>query len=109
MKLTLHVWRQRGPNDAGKMDQSVVDRGGDDNPADPYGAAIDYISSIEPGEIAVIGTNESNESAFWGELFSAAARVEGRSPLRQMLHVIGRGGEVPAGGVHPESAVGRLP
>jgi regulator of RNase E activity RraA len=45
----------------------------DDNPADPYGPAIDYISAIGPGEIAVIATDESNESAFWGELFSAAA------------------------------------
>ena len=45
----------------------------DDNPTDPYGPAIDYISGIRAGEIAVIATDESNESAFWGELFSAAA------------------------------------
>jgi 4-hydroxy-4-methyl-2-oxoglutarate aldolase len=45
----------------------------EDTPDDPYGAAIDYISGIRPGEIAVIGTNSSNDSAFWGELFSAAA------------------------------------
>jgi 4-hydroxy-4-methyl-2-oxoglutarate aldolase len=45
----------------------------EDTPVDPYGAAIDYISDIRRGEIAVIGTNASNESAFWGELFSAAA------------------------------------
>ncbi|MDP9025946.1 MAG: RraA family protein [Actinomycetota bacterium] len=45
----------------------------DDNPSDPYGAAIDFISSIRAGEIAVIGTGESNVTAFWGELFSAAA------------------------------------
>lgn len=44
-----------------------------DSPTDPYGPAIDYISAIRPGEIAVIATEESNESAFWGELFSAAA------------------------------------
>jgi 4-hydroxy-4-methyl-2-oxoglutarate aldolase len=44
-----------------------------DYPEDPYGPAIDYISAIGPGEIAVIATDESNESAFWGELFSAAA------------------------------------
>ena len=40
---------------------------------DPYGAAIDYISAIQTGEVGVIGTNLSNDSAFWGELFSAAA------------------------------------
>jgi 4-hydroxy-4-methyl-2-oxoglutarate aldolase len=44
-----------------------------DTPADPYGAAIDYISAIQTGEIAVIGTGLSNATAFWGELFSAAA------------------------------------
>jgi regulator of RNase E activity RraA len=45
----------------------------DDNPTDPYGAAIDYISAIGRGEVAVVATGDSNESAFWGELFSAAA------------------------------------
>jgi regulator of RNase E activity RraA len=45
----------------------------DDNPADPYGPAIDYISAIGAGEIAVIGTGENNVTAYWGELFSAAA------------------------------------
>jgi regulator of RNase E activity RraA len=49
----------------------------DDTPTDPYGAAIDYISDIRRGEIAVIGTNASNRSAFWGELFSAAALGSG--------------------------------
>jgi 4-hydroxy-4-methyl-2-oxoglutarate aldolase len=44
-----------------------------DDPVDPYGAAIDYISGIQAGEIAIIGTGQSNDSAFWGELFSAAA------------------------------------
>ncbi|MCU1535299.1 MAG: RraA family protein [Glaciihabitans sp.] len=45
----------------------------DDNPDDPYGAAIDYISGVTPGQFIVIATDESNDSAFWGELFSAAA------------------------------------
>lgn len=45
----------------------------DDNPDDPYGAAIDFISGLQRGELAVLATGESNASAFWGELFSAAA------------------------------------
>ena len=45
----------------------------EDGPADPYGSAIDYISALRAGEIAVIAAARSNESAFWGELFSAAA------------------------------------
>ncbi|RLK46582.1 RraA family protein [Microbacterium telephonicum] len=44
-----------------------------DDPADPYGAAIDMIDGIGAGQIAVIATGESDDSAFWGELFSAAA------------------------------------
>jgi regulator of RNase E activity RraA len=47
--------------------------GTNDNPDDPYGAAIDYISGLQHGEVAVLATGDSNASAFWGELFSAAA------------------------------------
>ena len=44
-----------------------------DRPDDPYGAAIDFISGLQRGELVVIATEQSNASAFWGELFSAAA------------------------------------
>jgi regulator of RNase E activity RraA len=44
-----------------------------DRPDDPYGAAIDFISGLRRGELVVMATAESNASAFWGELFSAAA------------------------------------
>ncbi len=44
-----------------------------DEPADPYRSAIEFIGGLEPGELVVIATDESNASAFWGELFSAAA------------------------------------
>jgi len=44
-----------------------------DRPDDPYGDAIDFISGLQGGEVVVIATAESNASAFWGELFSAAA------------------------------------
>jgi regulator of RNase E activity RraA len=43
------------------------------DPTDPYGAAIDYIDGTMPGDFLVVETGESNASAFWGELFSAAA------------------------------------
>jgi 4-hydroxy-4-methyl-2-oxoglutarate aldolase len=45
----------------------------DADPDDPYRDAIDFIDSIGAGQIVVIATDDSNESAFWGELFSAAA------------------------------------
>lgn len=43
------------------------------DPDDPYGGAIDFISSVAIGQVVVIATGASNDSAFWGELFSAAA------------------------------------
>jgi regulator of RNase E activity RraA len=43
------------------------------NPDDPYGDAIDFISAVVAGQVVVISTGVSNDSAFWGELFSAAA------------------------------------
>lgn len=49
----------------------------DVDPAKPYDDAIDLIDSIEPGEVVVIATGASNASAFWGELFSAAALGRG--------------------------------
>ena len=45
----------------------------DADPDDPYRDAIEFIDSIEAGQIVVVATDKSNESAFWGELFSAAA------------------------------------
>jgi regulator of RNase E activity RraA len=48
-----------------------------DDADDPYGDAIDAIDDIGAGEIVVIATDRSNDSAFWGELFSAAARGAG--------------------------------
>ncbi|MGV8895234.1 MAG: RraA family protein [Rhodoglobus sp.] len=44
-----------------------------DHPDDPYRDAIDYIDSVRAGQVVVIATDQSNDSAFWGELFSAAA------------------------------------
>ena len=47
------------------------------DPPNPYDAAIDFIDSTQPGDLIVIATGESNASAFWGELFSAAATGRG--------------------------------
>lgn len=45
----------------------------EDDPDDPYSDAIDFIDGIGVGELVVIATANSNDSGFWGELFSAAA------------------------------------
>ena len=47
------------------------------DPEKPYDDAIDFIDSAQPGDLIVVATNESNISAFWGELFSAAALGQG--------------------------------
>ena len=44
---------------------------------DPYGAAMDFIDSLGPGTVAVIGTGEDERTAYWGELFSASAKGHG--------------------------------
>ncbi|WP_281882665.1 RraA family protein [Agromyces rhizosphaerae] len=49
----------------------------EDDPDDPYRDAIEFIDGIGPGEFVVIATAASNDSAFWGELFSAAALGHG--------------------------------
>ena len=50
-----------------------------DDSVDPYRDAIDVIDGIRAGQMVVISTDESNDSAFWGELFSAAALGAGAS------------------------------
>jgi regulator of RNase E activity RraA len=61
---------------------------------DPYGAAIDYLDTLKPGELAVVATGPNDISAFWGELFSAAAKGRGAmgmvcdGPLRDTESII---------------------
>lgn len=45
-------------------------------PDDPYSGQIDFIDSLEVGDVVVAETGGSLD-AFWGELFSAAARARG--------------------------------
>ena len=39
----------------------------------PYGPAIDFLDTLQIGELTVVATGAVSFSAFWGELFSAAA------------------------------------
>lgn len=61
---------------------------------DPYGEAIDYLDTLAPGEVAVISTGGGALSAFWGELFSAAAKgreatgVVADGPLRDTEQIL---------------------
>ncbi|MFI6321177.1 RraA family protein [Nonomuraea sp. NPDC050556] len=44
---------------------------------DPYDDMIAFIDSIRAGDVVVIATGGSGRSAYWGELFSAAAKGRG--------------------------------
>jgi len=61
---------------------------------DPYGAGIDFLDTLQVGEVAVVATGGDCLSAFWGELFSAAATGRGATgvvadgPLRDTEQVV---------------------
>lgn len=60
----------------------------------PYGDAINFLDSLAQGEVVVISTGSQQLSAFWGELFSAAAKGRGGAgvvadgPLRDTEQVV---------------------
>lgn len=63
----------------------------------PYDDAIAFLDGLRPGEVVVIASGWPRRSAFWGELFSAAAvgrRVNGvvsDGPLRDVPKILGLG------------------
>lgn len=62
--------------------------------SDPYGPAIDYLDGLRPGNVAVVATGKSDLSAYWGELFSTAAKSRGATgvvcdgPLRDATLIL---------------------
>lgn len=44
---------------------------------EPYDDMIDFLSGLQPGTVVVVATAGSTRSAYWGELFSAAALGRG--------------------------------
>lgn len=55
--------------------QYVPDSEYDQN--DPYATAINFLDTLNPGEIVIVSTLRQSLSAFWGELFSAASMGRG--------------------------------
>lgn len=49
----------------------------EDDSSDPYRDFIDFMDTVEAGEVVVIATGGCDRSAYWGELFSAAAHGRG--------------------------------
>ena len=46
-------------------------------PENPYDVEIAAVDSLQPGEVAVVGTRKSLRNAPWGELLSTAAKARG--------------------------------
>ena len=81
---------------------------------DPYGAAIDFLDTLKVGQLAVVATGARDDSAFWGELFSAAAKGRGATgmvcdgPLRDTEAVVGLGFNVFGASMRPIDYKGRM-
>lgn len=81
---------------------------------DPYGAAIEFLDTLQPGQLAVVATGGRNDSAFWGELFSAAAKGRGATgmvcdgPLRDTEAVVGLDFNVFGASMRPIDYKGRM-
>ena len=68
--------------------------GKDFDSQDPYGPAIDFLDSLQSGDVAIVATGHSTQSAFWGELFSTAAKGRGANgvvtdgPIRDTQEIL---------------------
>lgn len=83
-----------------------------DIPDEPYQAEIDFIDSLRTDDV-VVGTVDA-PSAFWGELFSTAARARGAAGVvvdglvRDLARIEGMGFPVFARGARPTDSLGRI-
>ena len=81
---------------------------------DPYGDGIDFLDTLQAGEIAIVATGGDCLSAFWGELFSAAAKGRGATgvvadgPLRDTEQVVGLDFPAFGQGTRPYDYKGRM-
>jgi regulator of RNase E activity RraA len=79
----------------------------DSDSQDPYAAAIDALDTLQPGSFVVIATGSDQRTAYWGELFSAAATGRGAvgtvtdGPTRDTAKVRGLGYPLFGNGTRP--------
>jgi len=82
-------------------------------PARHYGAEIDFVDSLRPGEVIVATTGDSDD-AFWGELFATAARGRGARGIvvdgyvRDLSRLRAMDFPTVARGTRPADSLGRL-
>jgi 4-hydroxy-4-methyl-2-oxoglutarate aldolase len=84
------------------------------DPEDPYDAAMRFIDGLGGGSVAVIATGADARTAYWGELFSAAAKGHGAvgavcdGPVRDVAKIRALGFDVFAAGSRPVDFRGRM-
>ena len=82
-------------------------------PPEPYALEIEAVDSLQPGEVAVVGTGKSTRNAPWGELLSTAARARGARAavvdglVRDVRKIEELGFPVFAAGIKPVDSMGR--
>ena len=82
-------------------------------PENPYGLEIEAVDSLLPGEVAVIGTHQSQRNAPWGELLSTASKARGARGavvdglVRDVKKIEELGFPVVAAGIKPVDSMGR--
>lgn len=82
-------------------------------PENPYDTEIAAVDSLLPGEVAVVGTQQSQRNAPWGELLSTAARARGARGavvdglIRDVRKIEELGFPVFATGIKPVDSMGR--
>ena len=92
--------------------QFVAD--GEYDQKDPYGDGIDFLDTLKPSEVAIVATGGDALSAFWGELFSAAAKGRGGNgvvadgPLRDTEQIVGLDFPAFGYGSRPSDYKGRM-
>jgi 4-hydroxy-4-methyl-2-oxoglutarate aldolase len=80
----------------------------------PYADGINFLDTLQPGELAVVATGGDSRSAFWGELFSAAAKGRGATgvvcdgPIRDVGKIISLEFPAFAAGARPIDYKGRM-
>lgn len=82
-------------------------------PEDPYAVEIEAVDSLQPGEVAVVGTQRSVRNAPWGELLSTAAKARGARGavvdglVRDIAKIESISFPVFAAGIKPVDSMGR--
>ena len=80
---------------------------------DPYGAEIEFMDSLRPGDVAVHSTDHGGTNAPWGELMSTVAKMHGAagcicdSMIRDCEKIIALGFPVFCQGIRPLDSMGR--